>query len=169
VAELYFRIAAGIEHLVLRLGCCAAARITECGRAIDRERDVLVLREERVDDEVVRNGRGRGSSAGRRRFARLLFGRAAQRRNHRKREKNPVRLFHRELDLDSSGGRGQACCARGSDVMARYLVMGCGSIGGIMSALLSESGQDTTSITTNAEIHRATTDRGFQIRGDGAP
>src|SRR6185436_10729226 len=50
-----------------------------------------------------------------------------------------------------------------------YLVMGCGSIGGIMSALLSESGQDTTSITTNAEIHRATTDRGFQIRGDGAP
>ncbi len=53
--------------------------------------------------------------------------------------------------------------------MARYLVMGCGSIGGIMSALLSESGQDVTTITTNAEIHRAVEQRGFQIRGDGAP
>ena len=53
--------------------------------------------------------------------------------------------------------------------MARYLVMGCGSIGGIMSALLAESGQDTTSITTNTDIHRAIEQRGFQIRGDGAP
>jgi 2-dehydropantoate 2-reductase len=47
--------------------------------------------------------------------------------------------------------------------------MGCGSIGGIMAALLSESGQDTTSITTNEGIHRAIAERGFQIRGDGAP
>jgi 2-dehydropantoate 2-reductase len=53
--------------------------------------------------------------------------------------------------------------------MARYLVMGCGSIGGIMSALLSESGQDVTSITTNADIHGAVEQRGFQVRGDGAP
>jgi 2-dehydropantoate 2-reductase len=53
--------------------------------------------------------------------------------------------------------------------MARYLVMGCGGIGGIVSALLSESGQDTTSITTNQAIFDAVEQRGFQIRNDGAP
>lgn len=53
--------------------------------------------------------------------------------------------------------------------MSRYLVMGCGGIGGVVSALLVESGQDVTSVTKNAEIHAAVSQRGFQIRGDGAP
>jgi 2-dehydropantoate 2-reductase len=53
--------------------------------------------------------------------------------------------------------------------MARFLVMGCGGIGGVTSALLNESGQDTTSVTTNPEILAAVERTGFQLRGDGPP
>jgi 2-dehydropantoate 2-reductase len=53
--------------------------------------------------------------------------------------------------------------------MARFLVLGCGGIGGVTSALLNESGQDTTSVTTNRSILEAVERSGFQLRGDGPP
>jgi len=53
--------------------------------------------------------------------------------------------------------------------MARFLVMGCGGIGGIVSALLGETGNDVTSVTTNAEIADAVRTRGFQLRGEESP
>jgi 2-dehydropantoate 2-reductase len=56
----------------------------------------------------------------------------------------------------------------GDDMGARFLVMGCGGIGGTTASLLAESGQDVTAFTTNAEIATAVRERGFQVRGDGA-
>ena len=47
--------------------------------------------------------------------------------------------------------------------------MGCGGIGGIVSAHLSQMGEDVTAVTTNREIHDAIVARGFQLRGDGGP
>ena len=51
----------------------------------------------------------------------------------------------------------------------RFLVMGSGGIGGIVTALLHESGQDVVAFTTNPAIAKAVVARGFQVRGDGAP
>ena len=51
----------------------------------------------------------------------------------------------------------------------RFLVMGSGGIGGIVTALLHESGQDVVAFTTNPAIADAVTKHGFQVRGDGAP
>ncbi len=51
--------------------------------------------------------------------------------------------------------------------MARFLVMGCGGIGGIVAAQLFEMGQDVTVVTTNEAIREAVNTRGFQLRGDG--
>ncbi len=50
---------------------------------------------------------------------------------------------------------------------ARFLVMGCGGIGGIVAAHLHELGEDVVAVTTNREIHDAVAARGFQLRGDG--
>lgn len=49
----------------------------------------------------------------------------------------------------------------------RFLVMGCGGIGGISTALLAESGQDVTGVTTNRDIFDAVSSRGLRLRGDG--
>lgn len=49
----------------------------------------------------------------------------------------------------------------------RFLVMGCGGIGGITTALLAESGQDVTAVTTNETIARAAAERGLDLRGEG--
>jgi 2-dehydropantoate 2-reductase len=51
----------------------------------------------------------------------------------------------------------------------RFLVMGCGGIGGIVAAHLVEAGHDTIAFTTNAKIADATKANGFQLRGDGGP
>ncbi|HEY1955411.1 MAG TPA: 2-dehydropantoate 2-reductase [Polyangiaceae bacterium] len=51
----------------------------------------------------------------------------------------------------------------------RLLVMGCGGIGGIATALLAESGHDVTAFTTNAAIAEAATREGLQLRGDAPP
>jgi len=51
----------------------------------------------------------------------------------------------------------------------RLLVMGCGGIGGVATALLAETGHDVTAFTTNAAIADACDARGLQLRGDGAP
>ena len=51
----------------------------------------------------------------------------------------------------------------------RLLVMGCGGIGGIATALLAESGHDVTAFTTNAAIADAIARSGLQVRGDGPP
>ena len=51
----------------------------------------------------------------------------------------------------------------------RILVMGCGGIGGIVTASLLEVGADVTAVTTNEHIARVVAERGFQIRGDGEP
>jgi 2-dehydropantoate 2-reductase len=49
----------------------------------------------------------------------------------------------------------------------RFLVMGCGGIGGIVAAHLFETGRDVACVTTNRAIHEAICARGFQLRGDG--
>ncbi len=51
----------------------------------------------------------------------------------------------------------------------RLLVMGCGGIGGVATALLAETGHDVTAFTTNATIADAIERNGLQLRGDGAP
>jgi 2-dehydropantoate 2-reductase len=50
----------------------------------------------------------------------------------------------------------------------RLLVMGCGGIGGVATALLAETGHDVTAFTTNATIADAVARNGLQLRGDGA-
>ncbi len=47
--------------------------------------------------------------------------------------------------------------------------MGCGGIGGVATALLTESGCDVTALTTNDGIARAVERNGLQLRGDGPP
>jgi len=51
----------------------------------------------------------------------------------------------------------------------KLLVMGCGGIGGIVTAALTETGHDVVAYTTNADIAGAVERNGLQIRGDGAP
>ena len=50
----------------------------------------------------------------------------------------------------------------------RFLVMGCGAIGGVLAAGLAETGQDVTGVTTNEGIHAAVTARGLEVVGEGA-
>jgi 2-dehydropantoate 2-reductase len=47
--------------------------------------------------------------------------------------------------------------------------MGCGGIGGVLTAALAESGHDVTVVTTNPGIHAAVHERGLRMVGDGAP
>jgi 2-dehydropantoate 2-reductase len=58
-----------------------------------------------------------------------------------------------------------------SDALAspRFLVIGCGAIGGVLTAALAESGQDVTAVTTNEAIHAAVAERGMKVVGEGAP
>jgi len=51
----------------------------------------------------------------------------------------------------------------------RLLVMGCGGIGGVATALLAEAGHDVTTMTTNDAIARAIESHGLKLRGDGPP
>jgi 2-dehydropantoate 2-reductase len=51
--------------------------------------------------------------------------------------------------------------------MARFLVMGCGGIGGVVATHLLETGHDVTVVTTNASIATAIGARGFRIKDDG--
>jgi 2-dehydropantoate 2-reductase len=51
----------------------------------------------------------------------------------------------------------------------RFLVMGCGAIGGVLTASLAETGHDVTAVTTNRGIHEAIAARGLKIVGEGAP
>jgi 2-dehydropantoate 2-reductase len=51
---------------------------------------------------------------------------------------------------------------------ARFLVVGCGAIGGVLTAALTETGQDVTVVTTNREIHDAIRERGMKVVGEGA-
>jgi 2-dehydropantoate 2-reductase len=51
--------------------------------------------------------------------------------------------------------------------MGRFLVMGCGGVGGIVAAHLVEAGHDVAAVTSNPAIRDAVNARGFQIRGDG--
>ena len=50
----------------------------------------------------------------------------------------------------------------------RFLVMGCGAVGGIVASHLLESGQDVTAYSSNAAIADAVDARGYQLRGEGA-
>jgi 2-dehydropantoate 2-reductase len=52
---------------------------------------------------------------------------------------------------------------------SRYLVVGAGGIGGIVSAHLWEQGFDTTTLTKNALIADAVNAHGFRVRGEGSP
>ena len=49
----------------------------------------------------------------------------------------------------------------------KLLVMGCGGIGGIVTAALTETGHDVVAYTTNADIAAAVERNGLQIRGEG--
>jgi 2-dehydropantoate 2-reductase len=49
----------------------------------------------------------------------------------------------------------------------RFLVMGCGAVGGIVAAHLLECGQDVAVYSSNAAIAEAVGARGFQLRGEG--
>lgn len=51
---------------------------------------------------------------------------------------------------------------------SRFLVMGCGAIGGVLTAALAETGQDVTVVTTNETIHAAVRERGLKVVGEGA-
>lgn len=51
----------------------------------------------------------------------------------------------------------------------RFLVMGCGGIGGVLTAALAETGQDVTAVTTNEKIHGALTSHGLTLVGEGTP
>jgi 2-dehydropantoate 2-reductase len=51
----------------------------------------------------------------------------------------------------------------------RFLVMGCGAIGGVVTASLAETGVDVTAVTTNEGIHSAIRERGLKLVGEGAP
>lgn len=50
----------------------------------------------------------------------------------------------------------------------RFLVIGCGAIGGVLTACLAETGQDVTVVTTNEAIHRAVERGGLSVVGEGA-
>src|ERR1700734_4452333 len=50
----------------------------------------------------------------------------------------------------------------------RFLVMGCGAVGGIVAAHLLECGQDVAIYSSNGAIADAVDARGFQLRGEGA-
>ena len=50
----------------------------------------------------------------------------------------------------------------------RFLVMGCGAIGGMLTATLAETGHDVVAVTTNEGIHAAVSDRGLKMVGEGA-
>lgn len=51
----------------------------------------------------------------------------------------------------------------------RFLVVGCGALGGIVTASLAEMGHDVTGLTTNPQIHDAIESRGLKVVGEGAP
>lgn len=51
----------------------------------------------------------------------------------------------------------------------RVLVVGCGSIGGVVTAHLLEQGHDVSVLTTNQAIAGALRDEGVRIHGEGAP
>jgi 2-dehydropantoate 2-reductase len=51
----------------------------------------------------------------------------------------------------------------------RFLVVGCGGIGGIVAAHLFEQGHDVVALTKNAVIADAINASGFIVRGDSAP
>ncbi|HVJ88854.1 MAG TPA: ketopantoate reductase family protein [Labilithrix sp.] len=58
-----------------------------------------------------------------------------------------------------------------SDALAspRFLVMGCGAIGGVLTAALAEAGRDITIVTTNESIYAAVRERGLKVVGEGMP
>jgi 2-dehydropantoate 2-reductase len=50
----------------------------------------------------------------------------------------------------------------------RFLVMGCGAVGGTVAANLLDAGHDVSAFSPNAAITDAVGNRGFQLRGEGA-
>ena len=50
----------------------------------------------------------------------------------------------------------------------RFLVIGAGAIGGVLTASLAETGNDVTAVTTNEDIHAAIAARGLKVVGEGA-
>src|SRR5580693_9356764 len=51
---------------------------------------------------------------------------------------------------------------------SRFLVMGCGGVGGIVAAHLAEAGHEVVGITTNPVILEAVRAHGFRLRGEGS-
>lgn len=48
----------------------------------------------------------------------------------------------------------------------RFLVMGCGGLGGVATALLTEAGVDVTAVTTNVEIAAAVAAKGLVVKDE---
>lgn len=53
--------------------------------------------------------------------------------------------------------------------VSRFLVVGAGGIGGVVSAYLNEQGHETLTLTRNPLIADAVNASGFRVRGDSAP
>ncbi len=51
----------------------------------------------------------------------------------------------------------------------KIMVVGCGGLGGILSAHLHELGADVTAVTSNEAIASAVNSAGYRLRGDGNP
>lgn len=51
----------------------------------------------------------------------------------------------------------------------RFLIVGCGAIGGVVGAHLADLGCDVTALTTNEHIAEALETHGFRVRGDETP
>lgn len=52
---------------------------------------------------------------------------------------------------------------------AKFLVVGCGGIGGVLAGALAESGHDVTITTTNERIHASIREHGIRLVGEGTP
>jgi 2-dehydropantoate 2-reductase len=66
----------------------------------------------------------------------------------------------------NDGSNGYATARPGSP---RFLIVGCGGIGGVVAAHLFEQGHDVTALTTNPLIADAVNANGFRVRGEGSP
>lgn len=59
--------------------------------------------------------------------------------------------------------------SRSPEAPPRFLIVGCGGIGGVVAAHLLEQGHDVTALTTNTQIADAVTMHGYHVRGESSP
>lgn len=73
-------------------------------------------------------------------------------------------------DLDVPAPQAAPASGRRSpEAPPRFLIVGCGGIGGVVAAHLLEQGHDVTALTTNTQIADAVSMHGFHVRGESSP